>query len=235
MLGYLLVDRGAPVPRSSSPSSCCRTRPRVRRGSRGTDHPRHAGRTYALTGPKAVSLGEAPGALSVEYTDVPPAAAADPGGSQAVQLKSPRRHHRHRRPSRPGAGGLLDPARDSARIRAMCTHPREARRGIGQMILSHPEAAAAAEGFSRPELLATIAGQPLHAAPGYRTIERLELHSDGAPVPVVRHRRALLWEVYEPTHPAVRDRHDRRGAVTWGLESDRGVQSGVQLSETEHN
>jgi GNAT superfamily N-acetyltransferase len=91
-----------------------------------------------------------------------------------------------------GVGGLLDPARDAARVRAMYTHPRFARRGIGRLVLSHAEAAAAAEGFSALELLATLAGRPLYAAAGYRAIEHLELPSDGVPVPVVRMRKAIV-------------------------------------------
>jgi GNAT superfamily N-acetyltransferase len=90
-----------------------------------------------------------------------------------------------------GAGALLDPARDAARIRAMYTHPRHARRGIGRLILSLAESAAADEGFTRLELLATLAGVPLYAAAGYQAVERLELPSDGVPVPVVRMRKTI--------------------------------------------
>ena len=92
---------------------------------------------------------------------------------------------------RPGAGALLDPARDAARIRAMYTHPGYARRGVGRLILTLAETAAAAEGFRHLELLATLAGQPLYVAAGYHAIERLELPSDGVPVPVVRMRKAI--------------------------------------------
>jgi GNAT superfamily N-acetyltransferase len=90
-----------------------------------------------------------------------------------------------------GAGARLHPARDAARIRAMYTHPRHARRGVGRLILSLAETAAAAEGFRQLELLATLAGQPLYRAAGYHAIERLEMPSDGVPVPVVRMRKAI--------------------------------------------
>src|SRR5436305_942217 len=65
---------------------------------------------------------------------------------------------------------VLDPARDAARVRAMYTHPEFARRGIGRLILSLCEAAAAAEGFTRVQLMATLSGEPLYRACGYREI-----------------------------------------------------------------
>src|SRR5208282_3012169 len=51
---------------------------------------------------------------------------------------------------------LLDPAGDAARVRAMYTHPDFARRGVGRLILGLCEAAAAAEGFGRVQLMATL-------------------------------------------------------------------------------
>ena len=48
---------------------------------------------------------------------------------------------------------LLDPSVDPARVRAMYTNPEYARRGVGHLILSLCEAAAAAEGFTRLELM----------------------------------------------------------------------------------
>jgi GNAT superfamily N-acetyltransferase len=67
---------------------------------------------------------------------------------------------------------LLDPASDAARVRAMYTHPEFARRGVGRLILSLCEAAAAAEGFGRVQLMATLSGEPLYRACGYAEIER---------------------------------------------------------------
>jgi GNAT superfamily N-acetyltransferase len=67
---------------------------------------------------------------------------------------------------------LLDPARDAARVRAMYTHPSFARRGVGRLILSLCEAAAAAEGFGSVQLMATLSGEPLYRACGYAEIER---------------------------------------------------------------
>ena len=66
---------------------------------------------------------------------------------------------------------LLDPACDAAKIRAMYTHPDHVRRGVGRIILSACETAAAAEGFSRTEMAATLAGVPLYEACGYQRLE----------------------------------------------------------------
>jgi GNAT superfamily N-acetyltransferase len=84
---------------------------------------------------------------------------------------------------------LLDPAREPARVRGMYTHPAFARRGVGRLILSLCEQAAAAEGFTRLELMATLAGEPLYTACGFRPLERVAdatLGLASAPVPCVR-------------------------------------------------
>ena len=86
---------------------------------------------------------------------------------------------------------LLDPAAEPARIRAMYTHPDHARRGVGRLILSLCEAAAQAEGFGQAELMATLSGEPLYRACGYRPVERVVDTRGGAPVPLVRMRKGL--------------------------------------------
>ncbi len=86
--------------------------------------------------------------------------------------------------------GRLDPAIDAARIRAMYTDPDHARRGIGRRILDACEAAAAAAGFRRVELAATLAGEPLYRAGGYRMLERFE--AEGG-IPLLRMGKALDW------------------------------------------
>jgi GNAT superfamily N-acetyltransferase len=86
---------------------------------------------------------------------------------------------------------LLDPAVDAARVRAMYTDPRHARRGVGRLILSLCEDAARAEGFCRVELMATLAGIPLYRACGYREGEPIFDDRGGAPVPLVRMSKAL--------------------------------------------
>jgi GNAT superfamily N-acetyltransferase len=81
---------------------------------------------------------------------------------------------------------FLDPATDAARVRAMYTHPDFARRGVGRLILHLCEAAATAAGFSRVELMATLAGEPLYRACGYQEIERLVSRADRVEVPLLR-------------------------------------------------
>ena len=79
---------------------------------------------------------------------------------------------------------LLDPASEPARIRAMYTDPAQVRRGIGRLILTLCEGAARAAGFTRLELMATAAGEPLYSACGYHVIERVERMSpDDVAVP----------------------------------------------------
>ena len=94
-----------------------------------------------------------------------------------------------RSPGRDAA--LLDPARDAARVRAMYTHPNFIRRGVGRLILSLCERAARTEGFRAVELMATMAGEPLYRACGYEPGERLSDERGGAPVPLMRMRKAL--------------------------------------------
>jgi len=86
---------------------------------------------------------------------------------------------------------LLDPSRDAARVRAMYTSPAFTRRGVGRAILDAAEAAARAEGFSHVELAATMGGLPLYRTCGYQDVEHFTDASGGAPVPLVRMRKAL--------------------------------------------
>lgn len=88
---------------------------------------------------------------------------------------------------------LLRPGIDAARIRAMYTHPDFTRRGLGRLILSLCEAAARAEGFTRAEMGATLAGAPLYEACGYQVIEHtIGAEMDGVAVPVIRMGKALV-------------------------------------------
>lgn len=86
---------------------------------------------------------------------------------------------------------MLDPASEPARIRAMYTDPGHVRRGVGKAVLAACEDAARAAGFTRVELMATLAGEPLYAAAGFVPIERIEDSNGGAPVPLIRMGKAL--------------------------------------------
>ena len=80
----------------------------------------------------------------------------------------------------------LDPSKDAARIRAMYTRPGFTRRGVGSLILELCESAAAAEGFTRLELMSTLSGRPLYAAAGFEAIGEVTDASGGVPVPLVK-------------------------------------------------
>ncbi len=98
------------------------------------------------------------------------------GGDHSTALRDPRR---------------LDPATEPARIRAMYTHPAFARRGVGGRILSAAEAAARDAGFRAVELMATLAGEPLYLAHGYRRVALAFAAQDGVEVPLVRMDKSL--------------------------------------------
>jgi GNAT superfamily N-acetyltransferase len=82
---------------------------------------------------------------------------------------------------------LLDPATEPARVRAMYTHPDFARRGVGRLVLSLCESAAASQGFRSLALVATVAGEPLYLACGFSMVERIQVPtSQGVSVPCAR-------------------------------------------------
>jgi GNAT superfamily N-acetyltransferase len=89
------------------------------------------------------------------------------------------------------SAALLDPAHDAARIRAMYTHPRHTRKGVGRLILALCEEAARSAGFTSVELMATMAGELLYRACGYEPCERLMDDRGGTAVPLLRMRKAL--------------------------------------------
>jgi GNAT superfamily N-acetyltransferase len=86
---------------------------------------------------------------------------------------------------------LLDPSTDAARVRAMYTHPRHARKGIGRLILSLCEKAARGEGYRSAELMSTMSGEPLYRACGYQPRERVMDDRGGVPVPLLRMVKTL--------------------------------------------
>jgi GNAT superfamily N-acetyltransferase len=87
---------------------------------------------------------------------------------------------------------LLDPATESARIRAFFVHPSWARRGLGRRLFEHCAAAAGRAGFRNLELMATLPGVPLYKALGFVECERVTTTlADGVPFPVVRMARPI--------------------------------------------
>jgi GNAT superfamily N-acetyltransferase len=99
------------------------------------------------------------------------------GGDDSVVAREPER---------------LDPAVDAARIRAMYTDPAFVRRGIGRMVLTLCEDAARAQGFTRAEMMATLAGEPLYRACGWRPIEHIDSRAiGGVTVPLIRMGKPL--------------------------------------------
>ncbi|MGH7179382.1 MAG: GNAT family N-acetyltransferase [Tepidisphaeraceae bacterium] len=86
----------------------------------------------------------------------------------------------------------LDPRVDAARIRAFFVHPQFARRGIGRAILIACESAAREAGFRKLELIATLPGEPLYRACGYRSVSPfLIAMPDGSTLPAVRMDKSI--------------------------------------------
>jgi GNAT superfamily N-acetyltransferase len=67
---------------------------------------------------------------------------------------------------------LLDPLTEPARVRAMFVRDDWTRRGLGRAILESCERAARAEGFRDLALMATLPGEPLYRAFGFRETHR---------------------------------------------------------------
>jgi GNAT superfamily N-acetyltransferase len=87
---------------------------------------------------------------------------------------------------------LLDPSTEPARVRAMFVRRDWTRRGLGRAILEACEGAARAEGFTRLTLGATLPGEPLYRAFGFREVERFTLTMpDGVSVECVGMDRAI--------------------------------------------
>ena len=77
--------------------------------------------------------------------------------------------------AKPGTDPLLIPGKDAARLRAFYVHPHLSRRGIGRLITRACESAARDAGFTQLELIATLPGQPLYEANGYRVVSPFEI------------------------------------------------------------
>jgi GNAT superfamily N-acetyltransferase len=73
----------------------------------------------------------------------------------------------------------------------MYTRPGYTRRGIGRLVLTLCEEAAAAEGLTALELMSTLAGLPLYEVAGFTAVEMVEDTTGGAAVPLVKMRKAI--------------------------------------------
>ena len=86
----------------------------------------------------------------------------------------------------------LDPSRDAARLRAFFVHPEWARRGLGRALLRACEAGMVERRFICAELVATLPGELLYQAFGYRVLDRFDIPMrDGLRLPVVRMGKQL--------------------------------------------
>jgi len=87
---------------------------------------------------------------------------------------------------------LLNPGVDPARLRAFYVHPEWSRRGIGKLITTACETAARNAGFTSVELVATLPGQPLYEANGYKIVCAFEIPlPDGLSLPAFRMAKDL--------------------------------------------
>jgi GNAT superfamily N-acetyltransferase len=91
-----------------------------------------------------------------------------------------------------GDARLLDPASEPARVRAMFVRGDWTRRGLGRAILESCERAARDEGFGMLALMATLPGEPLYRAFGFRETGRSTVTMpDGVVVECVAMERAI--------------------------------------------
>ena len=81
---------------------------------------------------------------------------------------------------------VLDPATESAKIRAIFVHPEWARQGLGTLILKHCEDAAQRAGFRSFEMGSTLTGVPLYSLKGYRRRENVSIPlPNGEVLPII--------------------------------------------------
>ena len=87
---------------------------------------------------------------------------------------------------------LLNPATESAKIRAIFVHPKWARQGLGTFILKHCEVAAFEAGFRNLEMGSTLTGVPLYRNRGYEALEELRVPlPNGEFLPVIHMVKTL--------------------------------------------
>jgi GNAT superfamily N-acetyltransferase len=90
------------------------------------------------------------------------------------------------------ADPLLNPITDAGRIRAFFVHPAWARQGIGRMMINLCETEAIKNGFTSIEIGATLPGEPLYAAQGYTSVEKIiAAMPNGEQMDVIKMRKDL--------------------------------------------
>jgi GNAT superfamily N-acetyltransferase len=98
---------------------------------------------------------------------------------------------------------LLDPVTEHARVRAMFVRSDWTRRGLGRAILKSCERAAREEGFTELALMATLPGEPLYRAFGFRETGRSSVTlPDGVALECVAMER--------PIAPRIRAKEEKR-------------------------
>ena len=96
----------------------------------------------------------------------------------------------------------LDPATESARIRAFFVSPDHAQRGVATTLLRACMEAARTAGFTRLELVATLPGVPFYHAHGFRRGEVLDATlPDGTPIAFVRMSATVKRSSPAPSFP----------------------------------
>ena len=87
---------------------------------------------------------------------------------------------------------FLNPDKDSARIRAMYTHPDWVRMGVGSLVVYLGETEAKKLGFKKCELMATQSGKLLYETQGYKLIEKILYKTEtNLTVPMIRMEKDL--------------------------------------------
>ena len=91
-----------------------------------------------------------------------------------------------------GAGAILDPSLDAARLRAFFVASSHARRGIAKQILATCETAALQKGFLEFELMSTLPGVPFYRTCGFQALEPVvDTLPDGTQIEFVRMARRI--------------------------------------------
>ena len=90
----------------------------------------------------------------------------------------------------------LDPATESARIRAFFVHPDWARRGLARQLYAACVRAASERGFQTLELMSTLPGEPLYLSLGFSAVERTSISLGGQEeLPLVRMTRRIAGDL----------------------------------------